>query len=472
MLALYTTIALAAVSSVSGAPLMKRIAQNIPESTAQWEQACLAAGGGQQCNPLSVAAFSTLLAAPGPCAQQDAADNMIDLALTLQNNAEMIRLTQIFRQQPRNAPDSLSVLYCQQAPRNSQLDGLFQCQFQGVNDNVFTGQVALGAPGTIPFGKNSALSPPGSCPANPGGKIADGTQLVAIAGVSPGVGNNGNNNNNNGNNGNNGNNNNNTPPVAAAPAPAASSPATNPAPTAPAANQGNGGFQLQNALDAQALNAGFDSLAEGSPCTVGQNACINGNFAQCPFGSFVTTGCSGGTVCFALPLVNKAGTSITCTTNDDANRRFEAAGASGGPKGNGSGNNNGNNNNAAAAAPAQAPAPAPAPAPVAAAPAPAANQGNGGFQLQNALDAQALNVRFESLAVGSPCTVGENACIDGNFAQCPNGVFVTTGCAGGTTCLALPLVNKAGTSITCTTNDDAARRFEAAGASGGPTGRK
>lgn len=122
MLALYATAALAALSTVSGAPLMKRIAQNIPESTAQWEQgewrradlfngppytnksiACLAAGGGQQCNPLSIAAFSTLLAAPGPCAQQDAADNMIDFARTLSNNAEMIRLTQIFRQQPRNA---------------------------------------------------------------------------------------------------------------------------------------------------------------------------------------------------------------------------------------------------------------------------------------------------------------------------------------------------------------------------------
>lgn len=110
MLTVYATLALAALSSVSGipAPLNKRIAQNIPDSTQKWEQACLAAGGGQRCNPLSVAAFSTLLAAPPACAQQDAADNMIDLAKQLNNNADMIRLTQIFRQQPRNAVSTMS----------------------------------------------------------------------------------------------------------------------------------------------------------------------------------------------------------------------------------------------------------------------------------------------------------------------------------------------------------------------------
>jgi hypothetical protein len=103
-IALATTFALT-LSLVSAAPLKleKRINQVIAESTAKWEQACLAAGGGQQCNPVSVKAFSTLLAAPGPCEQQNAADDMIDLAKQLNNNAEMIRLTQLFRQQPRNA---------------------------------------------------------------------------------------------------------------------------------------------------------------------------------------------------------------------------------------------------------------------------------------------------------------------------------------------------------------------------------
>jgi hypothetical protein len=112
---IYATLATfaAAALSVSGVPVItlnKRIAQNIPDSTAKWEQACLAAGGGERCNPLSVAAFSTLLAAPPPCAQQDAADNMIDLAHQLNNDADMIRLTQIFRQQPRNAVSSMSTI--------------------------------------------------------------------------------------------------------------------------------------------------------------------------------------------------------------------------------------------------------------------------------------------------------------------------------------------------------------------------
>ena len=47
-------------------------------------------------------AFSTLLAAAGPCDQQNAADQMIDLAKQLKNDAQMIELAQIFSQQPRN----------------------------------------------------------------------------------------------------------------------------------------------------------------------------------------------------------------------------------------------------------------------------------------------------------------------------------------------------------------------------------
>ena len=62
----------------------------------------LAAGGADQCNPLSITAFTTLLAAAGPCDQQNAGDQMIDLAKTLNNDADMIKFTQIFVQQPRN----------------------------------------------------------------------------------------------------------------------------------------------------------------------------------------------------------------------------------------------------------------------------------------------------------------------------------------------------------------------------------
>lgn len=66
------------------------------------------AGGGEKCNPISVTAFTTLLAAAGPCEQQNAADKMIDLAKQLNNDAQMIKLAQIFVQQPRN---TVSVIY-------------------------------------------------------------------------------------------------------------------------------------------------------------------------------------------------------------------------------------------------------------------------------------------------------------------------------------------------------------------------
>lgn len=317
-------LGLVTAASVEGAPMLsKRIAQVISASTAKWEQACLAAGGGQQCNPLSVAAFTTLLAAAGSCEQQDAADNMMDLGKKL-NSAQVITLTQIFTQQPRNTPNSVAVPYCQKAPRNAELSGLFQCQFQGANQKVFVGGVAVGGAGTIPFGRNAPLNPPGSCPANPAGPIADGTQLVDLtqnpgAGNKPATGN--------------------APAATTKPAKPAPSPAKTqtpiagapPAPAPPAG--GAGGFKLQNGQDAQALNKKFAGLTSSSPCTAGENACVNGGFAQCVGGKFVVTGCSSTLICAALPLVNSRGTSITCTTPADALARIQATGATGGISG-------------------------------------------------------------------------------------------------------------------------------------------
>jgi hypothetical protein len=111
-------------ASARSFPLQKRIAQVISDSTTQWEAACVsfqkkkkkiflkflphaisqnAAGGGQQCNPTAVAAFSTLLAGAGVCDQQNNADTMIDLAHQLNSDPNMIKFTQIFAQQPRNS---------------------------------------------------------------------------------------------------------------------------------------------------------------------------------------------------------------------------------------------------------------------------------------------------------------------------------------------------------------------------------
>ncbi|PPR01687.1 hypothetical protein CVT24_001515 [Panaeolus cyanescens] len=307
-------------ASANAAPirLNRRIAQVIAEATATWEQACLAAGGAERCNPLSVAAMSTLLLAGGPCDQQNAADNFMDLSKELNSN-QMIVLSQIFAQQPRNSPNSVAIPYCQQAPRNSELNGLFQCQFAGSNQNTFVNNVALGGEGTIPFGRTEPVSPLGSCPIHPDGPVPDGQQLTNIVQIPDA-------------------------PIqggdagGAAPAPAPEQarepqPEAAPAP-APAPQEGGGGFVLDNGRAAQALNAEFAGLTKGSSCTVGQTACVEGEFAQCPPGAdgnnvFVTTPCNGLT-CAALPLVNSPGTSITCTTLDDARARIAATGATGG----------------------------------------------------------------------------------------------------------------------------------------------
>jgi len=255
----FSIVALALAASVMAAPvhLERRIAQVISASTAQWEKACLAAGGGGKCNPISITAFTTLLAAAGPCEQQNAADSMINLAKSLNNDPAMIKFSQIFAQQPRNSPNSVSVPYCQQAPKNTELNGLFQCQFKGDNPTVFVGNLQVGQPGTIPFGRSAILSPPGSCAANPSGPIADGTQLTDIT-QDPGVASGG------------GGGKAPPPPAAAAPPPPACSPPPPAVNTGSGAGSGGGspsGFALQNGKDAQKLNAQFATLSASSSCT-------------------------------------------------------------------------------------------------------------------------------------------------------------------------------------------------------------
>ena len=174
-------------------------------------------------------------------------------------------------------PNSLAVPYCQQAPKNSELNGLFQCQFQGANQKTFVGGLALGAAGTIPFGHTEPLNPLGSCAANPTGPIADGTQLTDIT-QDPGL------QNISGGSGNSSASATSTEAAATSTEAAATSTeaatstseaaATNTevsacgtssaATTTTAASSSN--FQLQNALDAQKLNAQFATLTADSSC--------------------------------------------------------------------------------------------------------------------------------------------------------------------------------------------------------------
>ncbi|KAG5349666.1 hypothetical protein C0989_002470 [Termitomyces sp. Mn162] len=433
-----SALAVMASAAPVSVQLQKRIAQTIADSTSDWEQACLTAGGGQKCNPISQVAFTSLLAAGKNCDQQDAADQMIDLAKTLNNDPEMIRLTQIFVQQPRNAPDSLQVPYCQVAPKNAELEGLFHCQFSSSDFTKFSGDQT----GNVPLGL-SAVNPPGSCPAKPDGPVPDGVQLNTLVtnpvanGNAPGAA---------------GASSAAAPPVSSAVAPSVPAAASPSAPASTAALAASGGFQLQNGQDAIAQNNQFAGLTPTSACTDGQEACVNGGFAQCVGGKFVITQCAGGTTCAALPLVNKPGTSITCTTPADRDARIAATGAT----------------SAGASSVAAPPVPSAAvPSVPAAASAPASTAAlaaSGGFQLQNGQDAIAQNNQFAGLTPTSACTDGQQACVNGGFAQCVGGKFVITQCAGGTTCAALPLVNKPGTSIACTTAADRDARIAATGA--------
>ncbi|KAF8523523.1 hypothetical protein BU17DRAFT_63807 [Hysterangium stoloniferum] len=295
------SVGLLVATSASAAPLhQKRIAQTIADSTAKWVAACQKAGGAEQCSTISQTAFTTLLAAGKNCDQQDAADQMVSLAKTLNNDPDMISLAQIFVQQPRNAPDSLQVPYCQTAPKNPELNGFFHCQFQGT---VASGKFSGDQTGNLPLGV-SAVNPPGSCPAL-NTPVTDGQQLNSIV-SNPGK-----------------------PASAAAAAPKVGTRAVaSPDPSKP--------FLPDNGQQAQQLNAKFATAKAGDACQDGEQACADGAFAQCVAGKLVTSGpCAGGLTCVALPLVNKAGTSVTCDTEADAIARIAATGVSGGLTGSG-----------------------------------------------------------------------------------------------------------------------------------------
>ncbi|KIK08157.1 hypothetical protein K443DRAFT_672638 [Laccaria amethystina LaAM-08-1] len=92
-------------------------------------------------------------------------------------------------------------------------------------------------------------------------------------------------------------------------------------------------FLKQNGLDAQKLNSQFASMKPTDSCQDGQMACVTSAFAQCVGGKWSLSTCSSGLACYALPLVNKPGTSLVCDTPMDAAARFAATGVDGGVTG-------------------------------------------------------------------------------------------------------------------------------------------
>jgi hypothetical protein len=116
-------VALVAVSAAAAFPVEKRIAQTIADSTTLWVAACVRISSllpplqrsltlhAHRLKPVVDPSATQSPRTPSrpfsPAAEtvtkQDAADQMVDLAKTLNNDPDMIRLAQIFVQQPRNS---------------------------------------------------------------------------------------------------------------------------------------------------------------------------------------------------------------------------------------------------------------------------------------------------------------------------------------------------------------------------------
>ncbi|KAI8900161.1 hypothetical protein BC833DRAFT_506534, partial [Globomyces pollinis-pini] len=83
-----------------------------------------------------------------------------------------------------------------------------------------------------------------------------------------------------------------------------------------------------NGIDAQRLDSQKGNNLAGGQCNVeGGDFCVGDKVGKCIGGKLtVVTACGGGTLCQVLPLVNKAGTSVTCDTEAGKLARFQAAG--------------------------------------------------------------------------------------------------------------------------------------------------
>lgn len=85
------------------------------------------------------------------------------------------------------------------------------------------------------------------------------------------------------------------------------------------------GFVKQNGLDAQKQNAQFATMKSSDSCQTGSTACVQGGFAECLDGKWIIQPCDHNLYCFALPLVNSQGVSLTCDTVEDAAARISNA---------------------------------------------------------------------------------------------------------------------------------------------------
>ncbi|KAI8849957.1 hypothetical protein BC829DRAFT_344576, partial [Chytridium lagenaria] len=192
-------------------------------------------------------------------------------------------------------------------------------------------------------------------------------------------------------------------------------------------------FQVSNGRLAQQLDASKSTAKNGDACT--SDTCCGLFICLCTNGQLQqTVSCGAALPCQVLPLVNRAGVSPTCTSNEDKTSRIQNA------------------LNAGAAG--QAPPPVNRPPPTS------------NFQASNGRLAQQLDASKSTAKNGDACT--SDTCCGLFICLCTNGQLQqTVSCGAALPCQVLPLVNRAGVSPTCTSNEDKTSRIQNALNAGG-----
>ncbi|KAL2917186.1 hypothetical protein HK105_203250 [Polyrhizophydium stewartii] len=317
-----TTIALAAVASASlplaaarfqneNDPAFKAILAEIHDSV------CVGSKfNAGECPTAAGAAISTVLAAASACAQQDAADGFIDLAnkgvTDTAKKARFIVLAQQFRAHERNSVPNPCSPICDRPPKNKQLLGIIQAQdpackaipalpaaqAQAIAANPAQVKANLAAVGQKAVNSGQTATGSGDAGSTTTTDSTDSTATTTRTGSKrkgkkgkgKGKGKKNKDEKGKGNK--------------------------------DKVNNGQFAFRCQNGKDAQAAKL----RALGGSCTEGENVCLtNGQFGQCVGGKLVGTACAGGLSCQVLPLRNKSGTSVTCSTAADRTARIAEA---------------------------------------------------------------------------------------------------------------------------------------------------
>ncbi|PFH53001.1 hypothetical protein AMATHDRAFT_1726 [Amanita thiersii Skay4041] len=157
----------------------RRFGQEQPPVLQRLRGAC----PGEVCGVLAGKAVTPLLAAQPECSQQDLADEIIDSSRQFDEETQtnMISIAKEYRQAEKNTPPDFSTnppalrnsVFCQKAPKNSELDGLVQTQDPANDPNLFFDPATKATvkrgeqPNTFPFGTNNTTNGTVSHPAMP-----------------------------------------------------------------------------------------------------------------------------------------------------------------------------------------------------------------------------------------------------------------------------------------------------------------